>query len=55
MPDNKGNLHLLDAIELRNDYDRHIKVLEALLEGENPKMRAVFFRQRRRKRTRRRF
>ena len=28
MPDKKGNLYLFEAIELRNEYDRHIRLLE---------------------------
>lgn len=28
MPDENGKLHLFEAIELRNSYDRHIKLLE---------------------------
>lgn len=35
MPDKKGNLYLFEAIELRNEYDRHIKLIEKLLESEN--------------------
>jgi hypothetical protein len=31
MPDNKGNLFLFEAIELRNEYDRHIRLIENLL------------------------
>ena len=30
MPDQKGNLYLFEAIELRNEYDRHIKLIENL-------------------------
>lgn len=47
MPDNKGNLYLFEAVELRNEYDRHIKLIERLLgfddeesepvDGFNPK------------------
>lgn len=37
MPDEKGRLYLFEAIELRNEYDRHIKLLESLLEGDNSK------------------
>ena len=37
MPDNKGNLYLFEAIELRNEYDRHIKLLENLLEADDSK------------------
>ena len=36
MPDKKGNLYLFEAIELRNEYDTHIKLLENLLcEADN--------------------
>ena len=31
MPDNKGNLFLFEAIELWNEYDRHISLIENLL------------------------
>ncbi|WP_446007906.1 hypothetical protein [Candidatus Electrothrix sp.] len=31
MPDNKGNLFLFEAIELRDEYDRQIKIIENLL------------------------
>ena len=34
MPDDKGNLYLFEAIELRNEYDRHIKLLEKLIVGD---------------------
>lgn len=37
MPDKKGNLYLFEAIELRNEYDRHIKLLEELLEEDKSK------------------
>ncbi len=37
MPDSKGNLLLFEAIELRNDYDRHIKLFENLIEGDDSK------------------
>lgn len=38
MPDAKGNLHLFEAIELRNEYDRHIQLLlEILAAGEDSK------------------
>jgi hypothetical protein len=33
MPDEKGNLYLFEAIELRKEYDRRIKLLEQLLGG----------------------
>jgi|GEM_PF-348494 hypothetical protein len=42
MPDNKGNLFLFEAIELRNEYDRHIRLIENLLglhESESKEMR----------------
>jgi len=35
MPDKKGNLYLFEAIELRNEFDRHIKLLENLIEENN--------------------
>lgn len=37
MPDNKGNLYLFEAIELRKEYDRHIKLIESLLESDESK------------------
>jgi hypothetical protein len=37
MPDKKGNLYLFEAIELRKEYDRRIKLLEHLLGGEEGK------------------
>ena len=37
MPDKKGKLYLYEAIELRNEYDRHIKLLERLIRGEQEK------------------
>ncbi len=42
MPDKKGNLHLFEAIELRNEYDRHIKLMESLI-GESPTKRDRLF------------
>lgn len=42
MPDNKGNLYLLEAIELRSEYDRHIKLLEKLIEGDKNKSDRYF-------------
>ena len=42
MPDNKGNLYLFEAIELRNEYDRHIKLLEKLAEDDGPKGERFF-------------
>ena len=41
MPDKKGNLYLYEAIELRNEYDRHVELLEGLL-GESSKKRGFF-------------
>ena len=36
MPDEKKNLYLFEAIELRKEYDRHIKLMEKLLkEGDD--------------------
>lgn len=32
MPDKKNNLFIYEAIELRQEYDKHIKVLENLIE-----------------------
>lgn len=37
MPDGKGNLYLSEAIELRNEYDRHIKLLQDLTVEANDK------------------
>jgi hypothetical protein len=42
MPDKKGNLYLYEAIELRNEYDRHVELLEGLLGGESLKKRGLF-------------
>ncbi len=42
MPDKKGNLYLFEAIELRNEYDRHIKLLEKLIEGKEAKSERFF-------------
>ncbi|MCG2720066.1 MAG: hypothetical protein L6266_05065 [Nanoarchaeota archaeon] len=42
MPDNKGNLYLFEAIELRNEYDRHIKLLEKLTQGDQNKSDRFF-------------
>lgn len=42
MPDDKGNLYVFEAIELRNEYDRHIKLLEQLVEGKQTKRNALF-------------
>jgi hypothetical protein len=41
MPDKKGNLYLYEAIELRNEYDRHVELLEGLI-GEPSKQRGLF-------------
>ncbi len=32
MPDEKQNLYIYEAIELRNQHDRHIKVIERITE-----------------------
>ncbi|MBM3713574.1 MAG: hypothetical protein FJW56_09110 [Actinobacteria bacterium] len=42
MADSKGNLYLFEAILLRNEYDRHIKLLEKLI-GEDRKIDDRFF------------
>ena len=42
MPDKKGNLYLYEAIELRNEYDRHVELLEGLLGVESSKKRGLF-------------
>ncbi len=41
MVDENGNLYLYEAIELRNEYDRHIGLLQSLL-GEYSKKRGLF-------------
>lgn len=41
MPDKKRNLYLYEAIELRNEYDRHVELLQSLL-GEPTKKRGLF-------------
>jgi len=41
MANKKGNLYLYEAIELRNEYDRHIGLLQGLL-GEHSKRRGLF-------------
>lgn len=41
MVDEKGNLFLYEAIELRNEYDRHIGLLQGLL-GEPSTRRGLF-------------
>jgi hypothetical protein len=42
MPDKKGNLYLFEAIELRKEYDRRIKLLEQLLGGGQGKQDRLF-------------
>lgn len=42
MPDKKGNLYLYEAIELRNEYDRHAELLEGLLGVESSRKRRLF-------------
>ena len=42
MSDKNGNLYLFEAIELRNEYDRHIKLLEDLM-GESRSKRDRLF------------
>jgi len=42
MPNDKGNLYLFEAIELRNEYDRHIKLLEKLIEDDPNKSDRFF-------------
>ena len=37
MPDKKNNLFIYEAIELRQEYDKHIKVLENLIEEKREK------------------
>src|SRR3972149_6893473 len=37
MPDKKNNLFIYEAIELRQEYDKHIKVLENLIEEKRGK------------------
>lgn len=44
MPDKKGNLYLFEAIELRKEYDRRIKLLEQLLRGGQDKQDRLFHR-----------
>ena len=44
MPDEKGNVYVFEAIELRNEYDRHIKLLEQLVAGEQTKREGLFHR-----------
>ena len=44
MPDKKNNLFIYEAIELRQEYDKHIKVLENLIEEleENDEIQDVY-------------
>lgn len=42
MADKKGKLYLFEAVELRNEYDRHIKLLQDLT-GESDSKRDRFF------------
>ena len=42
MPDNKGNLFLFEALELRNFYDKQIKLYEKLLEEVSEKGNRLF-------------
>lgn len=42
MPDSKGNLFLFEAIMLRNEYDRKIKLLDNLIEGVQEKSDRFF-------------
>jgi hypothetical protein len=42
MPDDKGNLYLFEAIELRNKYDRHIKLMEKLLDEDDDRSDRLF-------------
>lgn len=44
MPDEKKNLYLFEAIELRKDYDRRIKLLDQLLGSEGGKQDRFFHR-----------
>lgn len=44
MPDEKGNLYVFEAIELRNAYDRHIKLLETLITEDHNKRERLFSR-----------
>jgi len=44
MPDEKGNLYVFEAIELRNEYDRHIKLLEQLVKDEQTQQDRLFHR-----------
>jgi hypothetical protein len=42
MPDEKGNLYVFEAMELRNEYDRHIKLLEQLVLSDQSKRDRLF-------------
>ena len=42
MPDNQGNLYLFEALELRKEYDRHIRLLENLLGVQKTKRERYF-------------
>ncbi len=42
MPDEKRNLYVFEAIELRNEYDRYIKLLEHVLEEDQTKRDRLF-------------
>ena len=42
MPDKEGNLYLYEAIELRNEYDRHVELLESLSGVVSSKKRGLF-------------
>jgi hypothetical protein len=42
MPDSKGNLFLFEAILLRNEYDRYVKLLEKLIDGEQKSSEGFF-------------
>ena len=42
MPDSRGNLFLFEAILLRNEYDRYVKLLEKLIDGEQKSSEGFF-------------
>jgi hypothetical protein len=42
MPDKKGNLYLFEAVELRNEYDRHIKLLQGVTKESDSKRDRFF-------------
>ena len=44
MPDDKGNLFLFEAVELRNAYDREIDLLAKLLDEPNSRRERLFSR-----------